>query len=104
MFGPLLGLIQKNCYKNKKFYYEANESIVLDKKAPMYSATILDNKYSIGFVWNEQLREKIKFGDEIIRVDSFFLDQMDFCDIVRIKRFRKSNQTITALRKTAYLY
>lgn len=80
-------------FKNKKFYYEANESIVLDKKAPMYSATILDNKYSIGFVWDDQLREKIKFGDEIIRVDSFYLDQMDFCDIVNIKRFRKSNQS-----------
>lgn len=80
-------------FKNKKFYFEANESVVLDQKAPMYSATIMDNKYSIGFVWNEQLREKIKFGDEIIRVDSFYLEQMDFCDIVKIKKFRKSNQS-----------
>lgn len=80
-------------FKKKKFYFEANENIILVKKPPLYSATIIDNKYSIGFVWDESLRDKLSYGDEIIRVDSFVLDQMDFCDIVKIKNFRKSNQS-----------
>lgn len=80
-------------FKKKKFYFEAIENIVLDKKPPIYSATIIDNKYSIGFVWDESFRDKLSYGDEIIRVDSFVLDQMDFCDIVKIKNFRKDNQS-----------
>lgn len=80
-------------FKKKKFYFEAIETVVLDKKPPIYSATIIDNKYSIGFVWDESFRDKLSYGDEIIRVDSFVLDQMDFCDIVKIKNFRKDNQS-----------
>ena len=74
-------------------YFEAVQNITLDKKPPLYSATIIDNKYSIGFVWDESLRDKLSYGDEIIRVDSFVLDQMEFCDIVKIKNFRKDNQS-----------
>jgi len=80
-------------FKKKKFYFEANPSIVLDKKAPLYSATIIDNKYAVGFVWDTTYRDKMKYGDEIIRVDSYVLDEMDFCDIVKIKNFRKDNQS-----------
>ena len=80
-------------FKKKKFYFEAVQNITLDKKPPLYSATIIDNKYSIGFVWDESLRDKLSYGDEIIRVDSFVLDQMEFCDIVKIKNFRKDNQS-----------
>lgn len=79
-------------FKKKKFYFEAVENIVLDKKPPIYSATIIDNKYSIGFVWDVTLRDKMNYGDEIIRVDTFVLEEMDFCDIVKIKNFRKENQ------------
>lgn len=79
-------------FKKKKFYFEAVENIVLDKKPPIYSATIIDNKYSVGFVWDVTLRDKMNYGDEIIRVDSFVLEEMDFCDIVKIKNFRKDNQ------------
>lgn len=80
-------------FKKKKFYFEAIENIILDKKPPIYSATIIDNKYSIGFVWDESLRDKFSYGDEIIRVDSFVLQEMEFCDIVKIKNFRKDNQS-----------
>lgn len=80
-------------FKKKKFYFEATANIVLDKKPPIYSATIIDNKYAVGFVWDESFRDKLSYGDEIIRVDTFELDQMDFCDIVKIKNFRKDNQS-----------
>ncbi|UPQ78635.1 retroviral-like aspartic protease family protein [Flavobacterium azooxidireducens] len=79
-------------FKKKKFYFEAVENIVLDKKPPIYSATIIDHKYSVGFVWDVTLRDKMNYGDEIIRVDSFVIEEMDFCDIVKIKNFRKDNQ------------
>ncbi len=80
-------------FKKKKFYFEANETIILDKKAPIYSATIIDNKYAVGFVWDVSFRDKLSYGDEIIRVDSFVIEKMDFCEVVKIKNFRKDNQT-----------
>src|SRR5690606_18170562 len=80
-------------FKKKKFYFEAIETVVLDKKPPIYSATIIDNKYSIGFVWNESFRDKLSYGDEIIRVDTFVMEEMEFCDIINIKNFRKNNQS-----------
>lgn len=80
-------------FKKKKFYFEAVENVILDEKPPIYSATIIDNKYSIGFVWDESFRDKLRYGDEIIRIDSFVLEEMDFCDIVKIKNFRKDKQS-----------
>ncbi|RAR48425.1 retropepsin-like aspartic protease [Flavobacterium lacus] len=80
-------------FKKKKFYFEAVENVVWDKKPPVYSATIIDNKYAVGFVWDATFRDKLSYGDEIIRVDSFVLKEMEFCDIVKIKNFRKDNQS-----------
>ena len=80
-------------FKKKKFYFEAVESIILDEKPPIYSATIIDNKFSIGFVWDATFADRMNYGDEIIRVDTFVLEEMDFCDIIKIKNFRKKNQS-----------
>lgn len=78
-------------FKSKKFYFEAEKSINLDELTPKYSATIVDNKYVIGFVWDSELKEKIKFGDEIVRMDNFVLNQMTICDILKLKKYRERN-------------
>ncbi|WP_333694827.1 retropepsin-like aspartic protease [Flavobacterium sp.] len=80
-------------FKNKKFYFEAIDKITLTEKPPVYSATLIDNKYAIGFVWDAAYKDILKYGDEIIRVDTFILENMVFCDIVKIKKFRKDNQS-----------
>ncbi|GGD23404.1 retropepsin-like aspartic protease [Flavobacterium orientale] len=75
---------------NKKFYFEATEKIALTEKPPVYSATLIDTKYSIGFVWDAAFKDILNYGDEIIRVDSFIINEMEFCDVVKIKEFRKN--------------
>jgi hypothetical protein len=80
-------------FKNKKFYFEAPDTITLTEKPPVYSATLIENKYAVGFVWDVNFKDKMNYGDEIIRVDSHVLEEMEFCDIVKIKKFRKENQS-----------
>lgn len=78
-------------FRAKKFYFDANEKIVLNEKPPKYSATILNNKYAIGFVWDTELKEKIKFGDEIIKIDSLIINQLNLCDILKLKNYKEEN-------------
>ena len=78
---------------NKKFYFEATDKITLTEKLPVYTATLLDTKYSIGFVWDAALKDILNYGDEIIRVDSFIINEMEFCDVVKIKEFRKNKES-----------
>lgn len=78
---------------NKKFYFEATEKIALTEKPPVYSATLIDTKYSIGFVWDAALKDIVNYGDEIVRVDSFIINEMEFCDVVKIKEFRKNKES-----------
>jgi len=78
-------------FRAKKFYFDANEKIVFNEKPPKYSATILNNKYAIGFVWDTVLKEKIKFGDEIIRIDNSIINQLNLCDILKLKNYKEEN-------------
>lgn len=78
---------------NKKFYFEAKDKITFNEKPPVYSATLIDTKYSIGFVWDANFKDKLSYGDEIIRVDSFIINEMDFCEVVKIKEFRKNKES-----------
>jgi predicted aspartyl protease len=78
-------------FRAKKFYFEAEKNVILNEKPPKYSATILNNKYAIGFVWDVDLKEKIKFGDEIIRIDNSIIKQLNLCDILKLKNYKEEN-------------
>ncbi|MFN3753939.1 retropepsin-like aspartic protease [Flavobacterium sp.] len=75
-------------FKNKKFYFESEKLINLDHKAPIYSPTVLEQKFVIGHVWDKNYQDRLKFGDEIIRIDNHILSEMDFCDIIKLKKNR----------------
>ena len=55
---------------NKKFYFEQYEhnKDLIEKYLP-FSRTIINNKLSIGIVWDEKLKAKINYGDEIIEIN-----------------------------------
>lgn len=78
---------------NKKFYFEAEKEVVFDKKAPVYSSTIIDNKYAVGFVWDKSYLDKLKYGDEIIRIKDYKLNEMDFCEIVNLRNTLRNEQS-----------
>ena len=70
-------------YKNKKFYFDAKEKII-DVAKPLFgfSKTIKEEKVVIGFVWDEALKSKLNYGDEIIAVNGINIETIDICDLV----------------------
>jgi len=80
-------------FKNKKFYFEAESKITLKDPTPIYVPTMLNNKFVIGFVWDETYHDKIQYGDEIISIDSYKIDKIDFCKILELKEYRQKNPT-----------
>lgn len=82
-------------FKKKNFYFEAIDSIVLSKDVPKFSPTILENKFIIGLVWDENLSEQIKFGDEIISVDNLKISEMKVCEILKLSKHLKTKNLYT---------
>ena len=80
-------------FKNKKFYFEADSEIKLKNPAPIYVPTMQNSKFIIGFVWDETYRDKIQYGDEIISIDSYKVDETDFCKILKLREYRQKNPT-----------
>lgn len=78
-------------FKNKKFYFEADSKITLKEPAPVYMPTILNNKVVIGFVWDETYHNQMQYGDEIIRIGPYNLNEIDFCTILELKEYRQKN-------------
>lgn len=82
-------------FKKKNYYFEANASIILSNNEPKFAATIIDNKFLVGLVWDKNLAEKINFGDEIISIDAFKINEMNTCEIMNLKKYLKTKKLYT---------
>jgi len=80
-------------FKNKKFYFEADSKIALKEPAPIYVPTMLNNQFVIGFVWDETYQNQMQYGDEIISVGPYKIDEIELCKILELKEFRQKNPT-----------
>ena len=80
-------------YKNKKFYFDAKEKII-DASKPLYgfSKTIKEGKVVIGFVWDEALKSKIYYGDEIIEINGINIETLEICDLL-LKEWNLNQET-----------
>lgn len=70
-------------FKNKKFYfdeYEINKD--LSEKPLGFSPAIINEKLSIGIVWDEKLKEKIYVGDEIVEINGKNYENYLLCDFI----------------------
>lgn len=76
---------------NKKFYFDNfNEnSIDLKEKLIGFSPTIIENKLSIGIVWDENLKDKMHTGDEIIELNGTNYENYNICDLISKKSIFK---------------
>ena len=73
-------------FLNKRFYYEPTENnIDLYEKVLKFSPTILNNKLSIGIVWDEKLKNLIFTGDEIIEINGKNYENYPICDLINKK-------------------
>jgi hypothetical protein len=82
-------------FKKKNYYFEANDTIILSNNEPKFAATIIDNKFLVGLVWDKNLAEKISFGDEIISIDAFKINEMNICEIMNLKKYLKTKNNYT---------
>lgn len=73
-----------------KFYFENAISEQLMNAPEKYSATYINNQYVIDFVWNEELKTKIKPGNEVLRIDQFNIKEMSPCELLTVKPYLKS--------------
>ena len=68
---------------NERLYFSADTS---DKNASKpffgFSRTLKNDKPIVGFVWDDDLRDKIKYGDEIIAVDNLEMTKANFCEVI----------------------
>lgn len=88
-------------FKNKKAYFESEDTITLESLVPKYATIVQDNKYVVGLVWDEELAKQMSFGDEIISIDSYKINEMTFCEILKLKKEwkNKSNYSLTIKNK-----
>lgn len=82
---------------NKKFYFEQYEhnKDLIEKYLP-FSRTIINNKLSIGIVWDEKLKAKINYGDEIIEINGKNYENYKICDFINKSIFE--NITVSEIK------
>lgn len=70
-------------FKNKKFYFDEYAiDTDLTEKQIGFSPTILNKKLSIGIVWDENLKNIIFTGDEIIAINNINYENYPICDFI----------------------
>lgn len=80
LFGKGIGTID---FKNKKFYFDEYAiDTDLTEKQIGFSPTILNKKLSIGIVWDENLKNIIFTGDEIIAINNINYENYPICDFI----------------------
>jgi len=82
-------------FKNKKFTFNPfQETVDLNKKLFGIDPIIMDNKIVIGIVWDEELKSKIHFGDEIISVNGEKYEDIDICDVITKESILEARDSI----------
>lgn len=89
-------------YRNKRFYFKpySNNTNVLNTDYG-FSRTIKNNKVIVGFVWDEKLKSKMTYGDEIIEINDIKIDQSKICDLITGNLELENKKTITLKIKSA---
>jgi predicted aspartyl protease len=82
-------------FKNKKFYFDQyGINTDLNEKQLGFSPTILNQKLSIGIVWDEKLKDKIFSGDEIIEINGKNYENYLLCDLINKKSIFKEIEIV----------
>ena len=70
-------------YIHKRFYFEPFEaSVSLKKKSYGFNPTLIDDKLVIGLIWDNDLQNKMHFGDQILMVNGIDFTNYNTCDLV----------------------
>ena len=60
----------------------------------------INNKFIVGIVWNDELRGRMKIGDEILKINDVNFANLAKCEIYRMSLddFKESNKLIVTLK------
>lgn len=79
---------------NEKFYFDFKKKEFEVKQYKRYFAPTFQNeKFIVGIVWDEELKNKIQFGDQILEVNGKDLTKIDFCELVLGSSIFKKEKT-----------
>jgi predicted aspartyl protease len=79
-------------FKSKKFYFEGEEKVILDHIPSKLDLTIIDGKFAVGLVWDNILKEKLTYGDIIIKINDDDFTQMEICEIIEARKKREKGK------------
>lgn len=95
------GVVTLN-YKDKKFYFEPDEA-TYDLSEGLFPVSLIPvgNQLRVGTIWEEQLKEKLTPGDQVIAIDGIDYTTVSSCDIIKKEAiFMGKTQAILTLRDT----
>jgi predicted aspartyl protease len=82
-------------FKNKRFYFDAKQQVIdVSRPLPGVSPTFIDNKLVVGYVWDEELKNKINYGDEITKINDHNITGMRNCDFISLKQELEHTDTL----------
>src|SRR5690606_16695787 len=83
-------------YKNKRFYFKPYSNNINTLHSDYgFSRTLKNNKVIVGFVWDEKLKSKMAYGDEIIEINGVKINQSKICDLITGNLELENKKTIT---------
>ncbi|WP_242157441.1 retropepsin-like aspartic protease [Aestuariivivens sediminis] len=89
-------------FKRKRFYFHPfNDETDVTKLDFGFTPTIANNKLIVGVVWEEYLKDIIKAGDEIIKVNDMDYSKLNICDVITGDSPFRTFQTVDITFKTA---
>lgn len=72
-------------YKNKKYYfqkYDDLKEINVNHKFNSFNPSYEDNKYIVGIVWDDKIKDRVCVGDEILSVNKIDFSVLTKCQIM----------------------
>ncbi|WCO03278.1 retropepsin-like aspartic protease [Psychroserpens ponticola] len=82
-------------YKNKRLYFNPYKTSLNLEGDFGFTQTLKNNKLVIGYVWDQDLKTKIEYGDEILEVNGIEVITANFCDHVTKKSVLKTLNAVT---------
>ncbi|WGH76791.1 aspartyl protease family protein [Tenacibaculum tangerinum] len=79
-------------FKHKRFYFKSNSrKINLNDFGFGFTRTLKDEKLIIGFVWDQELKSKLSYGDEIIEING---KPVNICNLITKNIINKNDKTL----------
>lgn len=87
-------------FKHKKAYFEGETSVELNEMVPKFQPSMVNDQFVIGLVWDQDLAQKMNFGDKIMSIDDVIIEEIEFCNLLDLRNQFKNKKQYTIKIKT----